>query len=672
MRPITPVTTETIRPRARAIHRVRPSTPCLLLLAAAACGPRGAPRSAPSPEAPPGAPTAAATAVAPERSQTPLTSARTLLPPAPRPLSASAAAAAAGIEDIVISAENIGSYDFGGSKHAIFASLRNEANPERPTLWQFRYVPLVEPHRGPGGEVAATPVSLGSRVRVVIPIALSNDVVQARALGAVRAAYPRDSAQIGPASVTPVAVRRIEFAWQDLGRLLPTARLVEPALDLTSQPADVSFVVELPTKADTTTLRFLLRTSKVQYTLFFASKEAKVNTVVVTWDDLRSSQLRATLDGTGTRKDYVHRDDVRDLVKDVTRVLASRVVLEMPERFERNLADQVLERIMPAQADVSQFTAEEFAATYHAADLRPDSLSHTLTKMFEKDSNTRQWKLKKSFDGSGKAGFLQVVSVEAQAKGNFEEEELKTFFRQHDIEVDIVGTQIVAKAVKVRRLNTSAFTGQGTFAGVEAWVVEGPGQHPGVVDLAAQHVGVGTTLAARLAELERTAASVTARVGQVQREAPPVGTVVASVLAPEEFFETVDRGAWAPAQGGAAPAGSRYRQVVGDTLPDLRGLFLRGLNTFTPGAPRTDGNQDPDQRAVLSIQGPAVQDHEHRLAHIEEIGFHLPDGASATRIDAEKGTPTKGRRWPTTTLCTSCGRETRPRNAAVYYYVRIN
>lgn len=62
---------------------------------------------------------------------------------------------------------------------------------------------------------------------------------------------------------------------------------------------------------------------------------------------------------------------------------------------------------------------------------------------------------------------------------------------------------------------------------------------------------------------------------------------------------------WSPADG----AGGR---------PDLRGQFIRGLNSFDNGATtRSDGKQDTDARTLGAWQADAFQGHKHSIAGLQ-------------------------------------------------------
>ena len=85
----------------------------------------------------------------------------------------------------------------------------------------------------------------------------------------------------------------------------------------------------------------------------------------------------------------------------------------------------------------------------------------------------------------------------------------------------------------------------------------------------------------------------------------PVGTIISSMLSYKEFQKAAGD-LWKPADGRSVSAGSRYTKLTGKkTLPDLRGMFLRGLNQFDPvKGPRLDNYRDPEgkERKAGSLQ----------------------------------------------------------------------
>ena len=165
----------------------------------------------------------------------------------------------------------------------------------------------------------------------------------------------------------------------------------------------------------------------------------------------------------------------------------------------------------------------------------------------------------------------------------------------------------------------------------------------------------------------------------------PIGTIDASYLAPDQFYIasgcnnnspghiwTSSYSIWSPADGRAVPNSYFQKVVSQDRVPDLRGMFLRGLNVMD------SDNQfslditksDPDNRGVGSYQQDQFKTHEHHYGTPDytvplNLGDRYGDGLfyHGGQIGADHMThldPGVG------------GPETRPRNIAVYYYIRIN
>jgi len=163
----------------------------------------------------------------------------------------------------------------------------------------------------------------------------------------------------------------------------------------------------------------------------------------------------------------------------------------------------------------------------------------------------------------------------------------------------------------------------------------------------------------------------------------PIGTIAPSMLHPGLFARAVgdpsvfdpEKSKWVLADGQKDITNSQYGKLLVNTrfTPDLRGMFLRGLNEG-----RTDDRRDPDERQPGVYQSDALQEHEHET---NAIGFkaNVPDQNSsykwgtgdlgftstgdADMIPAEVKS-VKGQ--------VGVAGETRPKNVAVYFYIKIN
>lgn len=142
----------------------------------------------------------------------------------------------------------------------------------------------------------------------------------------------------------------------------------------------------------------------------------------------------------------------------------------------------------------------------------------------------------------------------------------------------------------------------------------------------------------------------------------PAGTVVA------HWSEKVPDG-WLLCDGSLVPEGPRYdrlRAVIGGNLPDLRGLFLRGIGQNSNPAFRYEGDA---ARGLWQFQQDEFKSHDHKF---DDYTFSANAGyggtawgsAGASDLDNVPGSP-----FLHATAKTG-GEETRPRNAAVYWIIK--
>lgn len=216
-------------------------------------------------------------------------------------------------------------------------------------------------------------------------------------------------------------------------------------------------------------------------------------------------------------------------------------------------------------------------------------------------------------------------------------------------------------------------------------------KHVLINSAAAIILAIGTSVATvmtasnslRSAESDASSATASAQKAAAQAEdaakaahgvAVPLGAIVASTLPWEDFAAASGDAAdfraaesdWAPCDGRSL-AGSIISKVYKmHRAPELRGVFLRGLNEFVPGAtqPVDPTRADPDSSRVAgSYQGDELRTHGHNMGYHK---FGLANGKGDT--DLEQSQPN----LPGVSTSATGGPETRPKNVAVYYYVRIN
>ena len=157
----------------------------------------------------------------------------------------------------------------------------------------------------------------------------------------------------------------------------------------------------------------------------------------------------------------------------------------------------------------------------------------------------------------------------------------------------------------------------------------------------------------------------------------PIGTVIASMLDFDAFSKLTKNnarsGVWSPKKSKWAPCdgrllmGSKYHELwagsIGANAPDLRGVFLRGLNQF-----------DIQEQAVVSSGQANPQNMKRGQYQSDEIKSHSHTYKSGEKKNVSgKGSKSEYAWGPFTyTTNSTGGEETRPKNVSVYYYIRIN
>jgi hypothetical protein len=181
----------------------------------------------------------------------------------------------------------------------------------------------------------------------------------------------------------------------------------------------------------------------------------------------------------------------------------------------------------------------------------------------------------------------------------------------------------------------------------------------------------------------------------INQEAMPIGTIIASVLDYSTFLKVnnldeinnkdMAAALWIPCDGRTLTV-SKYAKYSGGKIPDLRGVFLRGINdygvSFSTVEPVSDSQKNPDNNVAGQLQSDAFQGHRHGWRGDKTA--HIPGGGNDYATQTNSGASV-GQNWsdnagslildPTTDGVNGAVRissETRPKNRTVYYYIKIN
>lgn len=181
----------------------------------------------------------------------------------------------------------------------------------------------------------------------------------------------------------------------------------------------------------------------------------------------------------------------------------------------------------------------------------------------------------------------------------------------------------------------------------------------------------------------------------------PVGTILCSYLSWDEFQKVTQNNLsnpdknwnsryskWAPCDGRRVENSCGLARATQNltNVPDLRGVFLRGNNIFdysetAIGIPNVSTNQkDPtDNRLRGSIQEDEFKEHNHQIVQQSFGGVTTTPLAVAANnspydgdLDGSVAVTGYDKATVPLIIASTGGRETRPKNVAINYYIRIN
>jgi hypothetical protein len=156
----------------------------------------------------------------------------------------------------------------------------------------------------------------------------------------------------------------------------------------------------------------------------------------------------------------------------------------------------------------------------------------------------------------------------------------------------------------------------------------------------------------------------------------PVGTLLASMLQPKQFAAGVGdpsdydpkKSQWTLADDKGPMPGTKWAELTDNKpVPDLRGLFLRGANHGRKGVWADPGGD----RAPGESQADELKQHNHMDGEFGIIFRRAKAGEDATPHGTDVS-PGEANLDQIKFLKPAGGVETRPRNAAVFYYLRVS
>lgn len=177
----------------------------------------------------------------------------------------------------------------------------------------------------------------------------------------------------------------------------------------------------------------------------------------------------------------------------------------------------------------------------------------------------------------------------------------------------------------------------------------------------------------------------------------PVGTIIPSYLTWTEFQNATKNNSqnpngniwsakhskWAPADGREIYGSVFYSLTNKSNIPDLRGMFLRGLNQFDKeySTIKIEDRKDSDERDRGDFQSDAIKSHNHDIQQQNFGGtittpVAVSQNTSGADGDLDGSSKVTGYDKHTVPLVITPNKdgskETRPKNISIYYYIRIN
>lgn len=133
-----------------------------------------------------------------------------------------------------------------------------------------------------------------------------------------------------------------------------------------------------------------------------------------------------------------------------------------------------------------------------------------------------------------------------------------------------------------------------------------------------------------------------------------VGDVKFSVLAPDKF-KTENGDGWRLLDGSNISNTELEGLIDSVTLPDARGMFIRGMNV--------GGGQDPDNRKMGDPQSDSIKDHTHAIttrSFVDQLSAGICGSSSNATAHGSTGSND------------GASTETRPKNIALYIYIKVS
>ncbi len=610
----------------------------------------------------------------------------------------------------------IAQFKFQNIYYRVLASPQNkdEKNLEE---FQFRYDPAFLLKTKENGDLDITEFQTAKGFKVRLRIVLASNQITDMARDAIYHNVPRLKGKLNQASnVAPLIPYRIcanivgisdyPNSHIELGADSVDNPVPGNCTSVANTPTDLLLDIVTPNKAAADQIiSELIPHSQILFRMDVTSQSVKRNALAIKYEVLKTSNLFATLNGLNppSKEAYVHRDDLRRLSENIEREIQIDGTIEDPDKFKDDLIEKIISQFArPTDADVASFDGEKLKSTFHPDDLKPDKITEDLNKIFEKRDDTWQVKNAGSNSKDGKIGY-DGFELGLDLKNSYSSDELQKHLSEHDITAEFKGEKIVVKSIKLQKVNLNAFDDKSEFVSRFAYLKDIKGTRSGTIDVENM-----------LRNVEAIYPNIDTRVGVLEglkTSIMPIGSVIA-YAGNIDNLDVDTEGKWMVCNGKILDK-NRYSDLykaiglswggIGDnfSLPDLRGQFLRGVddgtNTDSNAAQRTDKTGRVVGSIIGSYQSDTTKlpttpfvtddsgDHNHNNGNFNILlttdnrattaGCCLDDDSGGYQPDLAHYPNGVGNIKPagshTHKIVSGGDDETRPKNAAVYWLIRV-
>jgi len=434
-------------------------------------------------------------------------------------------------------------------------------------------------------------------------------------------------------------------------------------------------------------------------TFAFQGAAFEQNTIEIESESLLTSFAQKGLDGDGGEQ-KVTRKQIADVAREALRRIAITQNTEFADDTQASLTQHLVEALNAEVVQLSSNLEEASRALldlgFDPADFRADLITRSRTRLSSKDHETFADYLRSVANNDDSSFGLDLdasdtgVSLGINAEGHeaFRDSIHSTYrdaFSERGVDVEFEGTKVVPKRVtlvrfdkeRIRaagkiRLESSRFTAKDSSGSLLMSLPE-----------SVLNASASTTIEERLHAAEAAGPPV----GAVEAFAGPAdrvpdgwmlchGTPVSSVTFPE-LSRAIGK-TWGTGDGTVDDFGN----MRDFNLPDLRGRFLRSVDAgagLDPGDRRAVGTglaidvgSVQDDAFASHIHGVSDPGHTHPAESRDSAqgsGGHTPrsgDGGGTPPGSYNVGSAVTG-----ISLQSAGGNETRPRNAAVHFIIRV-